>query len=121
MLARDRPLLTTELHVWDNATFSAELLRFTHALGYDAFLVDETCGTRADCRNVIHVPRASATDARRQWLRAADGLVPVGACSIFSACNCSDFDHHQRRRRQEYRDVCGEPASEEREKTVHRS
>ena len=32
----------------------------TESLGYDAFVVDETCGFNLDCRNALFLPRARA-------------------------------------------------------------
>ena len=55
-LQRDLPVFTTELFVHANHTYSRELLRYTHRLGYSSFLVDEVCGERMDCRNIIHWP-----------------------------------------------------------------
>lgn len=89
VLARDAPLLSTEVHVFDNVSYTRELLQFTHTLGFDAYMIDEDCGTRLDCRNILHVPRATVTEALRAWLQATPPLRPVTARSIFSACNCT--------------------------------
>ncbi|KAL1519639.1 hypothetical protein AB1Y20_023150 [Prymnesium parvum] len=39
------------------AEYSKRLLQFTSSLGYESFLVEEVCGLRMDCRNILHVPR----------------------------------------------------------------
>ena len=43
MLTRDAPLLSFELHVHLNATFSTAILTFAEALGYATFVVEEVC------------------------------------------------------------------------------
>ena len=57
LFRRDLPVFTTELFVHANQTFSTELLRFVHQMDYDSFIVEEVCGLRMDCRNLIHIPR----------------------------------------------------------------
>ena len=59
-IRRDAPVFTTELHVHDNCSFSSELLRYADALDYDSYLVEEVCGARMDCRNLVHLPRRRA-------------------------------------------------------------
>ena len=62
VIARDRPLLMTEVHVHRNRTLAASVLAFAEGLGYHSWLVDEACGARQDCRNVLHVPHGRARD-----------------------------------------------------------
>ena len=56
-IARDRPITSTECHVLSDVNFTASLLDFFSARTYVSFLVDEVCGVRTDCRNLLHVPR----------------------------------------------------------------
>lgn len=57
-LKRDMPLLTLEVHVHQNASYTRSLLLEVAGLGYDCYLVEEICGLRADCRNLICIPHA---------------------------------------------------------------
>ena len=57
VMARDMPLLVTELNVHASPRYSRELLEHVAALGYASYLVEEVCGVQMDCRNVLHVPR----------------------------------------------------------------
>jgi FkbM family methyltransferase len=57
-IARWQPLLTVELHVHANQTYTQELIGLIEILGYDAFMVEEPCGVRQDCRNLLCLPRA---------------------------------------------------------------
>ena len=59
-LATHRPVFTVELHVHQHPAFTQNLLRFIAAQGYDAFLIEEPCGTRADCRNLLSIPRPAS-------------------------------------------------------------
>ena len=85
-LRRDLPLLTLELHVHQDADYSHRLLSATAALGYDAFVVEEMCGIRADCRNLICIPRARLAKFTRSptldLVTAARKLFYVDAASI---------------------------------------
>ena len=49
-IARDQPLITTEVMVHTQPRETHALLRLLDELGYDSFLVEEVCGNRADCR-----------------------------------------------------------------------
>jgi len=59
-LLRDAPLLAVELHVHQNRTYTHELMALLteEALGYKVYLIDEICGARLDCRNLLCVPDA---------------------------------------------------------------
>ena len=63
-MLRDTPLLTLELHVHQNVSYTRALLAETRSLGYDCYLVEEICGLRADCRNLICLPHSR----RRRFL-----------------------------------------------------
>jgi len=72
VIARDQPIFTTELHVRENITYTRELLRLIKNLGYEPLVLDEQCGSRTDCRNLINVPQAQvqAVRARLEASRA---------------------------------------------------
>ena len=55
-LERDAPVLVLELHVHERKGFAAALLRMLH--GYSVFVVQEVCGNRYDCRNLLALPRS---------------------------------------------------------------
>ena len=61
---RHLPVLTLELHVHQDAEYSRRLLELADTLGYDTFLVEEICGLRADCRNLLCIPRARHAEFR---------------------------------------------------------
>ena len=86
VLARDQPLLSVELHVHKKPAQSQALLRQLTALGYDAYFVEEICGMRADCRNLLCVPRSRhaslvGSDALDAALQAR-AIFPVDAETI---------------------------------------
>jgi len=56
-LSRDRPHLTTEVHVQRDHALAASVLAYAESLGYVSYLIEEACGARRDCRNLLHVPR----------------------------------------------------------------
>merc|ERR1712185_188413 len=58
VLSRDAPVLTTELYVHHNVSYTQQLMRAIHSLDFDSFLVEEACAPRLDCRNLIHLPRS---------------------------------------------------------------
>lgn len=58
VLRRDRPLVAVEAHVHANLSYTRELLAELAASGYETYLVEEVCGGRADCRNIIGFPRS---------------------------------------------------------------
>ena len=55
-LERDAPVLILELHVHERKGFAAALLRMLH--GYSVIVVQEVCGNRYDCRNLLALPRS---------------------------------------------------------------
>lgn len=60
MIRRDLPVFSVEVHVHLDRSYSVALLRDIESLDYDAYLVEEPCGVRADCRNLLCFPRARA-------------------------------------------------------------
>lgn len=62
VIRRDLPVFTTECHVASNQSFTRALFAYVEALGYEQYVVDEVCGSRVDCRNLIHFPRKRAPD-----------------------------------------------------------
>ena len=85
-LARDRPVFTTEVHVHLDPNYTTALLAYTAAMDYSAFMVDEPCGARSDCRNVLHLPgerRASLLESPALNLAISSrSLVSVDSQSI---------------------------------------
>ena len=90
-IARDRPLLMTEVHVHRNRSLAVAVTAQAEQYGYQSWLVDEACGQRQDCRNVLHVPHsrvrqfvASTTVATA---RAKRNLLLVDKFSIVQMAN----------------------------------
>lgn len=83
-IKRDLPILALELFV--DSRDEAAMLRLTESLGYDAFVVDETCGFNLDCRNALFLPRARMTqfyDSHTLDLATASGrLKAVNSTTI---------------------------------------
>lgn len=61
-IARDQPVLATEMCVHCDARATKHLLRYVDNLGYDSFMVEEIVGLRADLRNLLHLPRSRSAD-----------------------------------------------------------
>ena len=59
-IQRDQPVFTVEVHVHKDHAYTRALFEYIDALGYDAFIIDEGCGSRNDCRNAICVPRCGS-------------------------------------------------------------
>ena len=104
VVKRDRPLFSVELHVHEDSGYTERLLREIEGLGYDAHLIEERCGSRADCRNFLCTPSerrdvlgSSATMRRAVasgWLlpanRSSIGVLAYPCCARGGACpNCS--------------------------------
>ena len=86
-IGRDGPLLTLEVLVDPkrphNDSTGPDLLRAVDAIGYKAFVVEESCGG-AHCRNLLCLPctRASAllaSSATLQWAVGAGAITPIHA------------------------------------------
>lgn len=62
VIRRDRPVFTTEIHVHHSYATTANLMRRISQLGYRSYMVEgESCGVRADCRNLLNVPKEWAS------------------------------------------------------------
>ena len=59
-IQKSSPIFSVEVHVHYDRDFTAQLLSFIQSLGYASFLVEEPCGMRMDCRNILALPRKSA-------------------------------------------------------------
>eukprot|EP00966_Prymnesium_polylepis_P179299 4151271-Prymnesium_polylepis.1 len=82
-ILRDRPVFTVELHVHEDPNFTMKLLRYiAEDLDYDAFIIDELCGMKRDCRNLICIPRPSGISWNSSGLLA---LMSAAERSIESA------------------------------------
>lgn len=85
-VARDQPVLTTELTVHKHPERTRSLLALMERWGYDTLLVEEIAGNRVDIRNCIHLPRSR----RRQVINsntldlgvASRALIAVTADSV---------------------------------------
>ena len=99
-MRRDAPLLVLELHVHLRPERTRSLLKLLTDLGYENYLVEEICGLRADCRNLLCVHRSTrhallGADALDLAI-AARALQPVSArtvgdhafpcCAVGAAC-----------------------------------
>jgi hypothetical protein len=49
-------VLTVELHVLREPAYTHQLMQLLASAGYRALLVDEVCGKRSDCRNLLALP-----------------------------------------------------------------
>ena len=72
VLARDRPLVSTELHAQQASGTAARVLAFFGRRNYTSFVVDEECSVRVDGRNALHVPAewlaTSGASVLRPWM-----------------------------------------------------
>ena len=88
-IQRDQPIFAAEVHVHWNRTYTHELISFIQdTLGYVIYLVDEICGVRIDCRNLLCVPalRAGSLVKASRTLQAALGsgtMRRISADTIF--------------------------------------
>lgn len=86
VLARDRPMLVTEVWLHRGNDKPQQLIQHLSDSGYQSFLIEETCGMRMDCRNLlnIHVSRISEMlgSPTLDLATAARTLFPVDAASI---------------------------------------
>lgn len=90
VLARDRPIFTTELHVKEDPAATHTLLTSIADHSYEALLLDEECGGQweshaTDCRTLINVPRERASVLRG---RLSDAAAAAGA-RLFSITDAS--------------------------------
>ena len=93
-IARDRPMVTVEVFPksLSRRVGTRLLLNFTESLGYHAFVVDESCGAPADCRNVLLVPAESIE--RFHGSPALDSAVNASRLYAVSALNRWDHNRH---------------------------
>ena len=68
-LQRDMPIITVEVHVHLHLSRTRALIRLLLSSRYEVFLVEEICGMRADCRNLLCVHRGM-----RRSMRGSDAL-----------------------------------------------
>ncbi|KAL1528925.1 hypothetical protein AB1Y20_010247 [Prymnesium parvum] len=91
VIQRDRravPVLTVELHVHQDPAYTHELLSFLKSLQYTVLLVEEVCGFRYDCRNLLALPKGSGahfhTSHVLRGVAASERLFAVNAASIMT-------------------------------------
>jgi len=87
-LARDRPLVVTEVNVHGQPALSLSVLRHMERLSYDSYLLEEITGIRADFRNVLHLPRE-----RHQSFAGSSALDIAVATRGLLAVNVSTLPH----------------------------
>jgi hypothetical protein len=88
VFARDQPIFTAELHVHSDPKYTQELLAEIAALGYDAYMVEESCSTRADGRNLICLPRS-----RYALLAGSPALATATSARLLRLVNVSSIAH----------------------------
>lgn len=88
VVRRDRPIFSLELHVHEDPSYTQALLGLVEELGYDAHLIEERCGARADCRNLLCTPTeqrgAMLASATMQRAATTHWLLPTNRSSITS-------------------------------------
>ncbi|KAL1528986.1 hypothetical protein AB1Y20_010307 [Prymnesium parvum] len=91
VIRRDRsavPVLTVELHVHQDPAYTHKLLSFLKSLQYSVLLVEEVCGERYDCRNLLALPEGSRSRFHTsQVLRvaaASERLFAVNSSNILT-------------------------------------
>ena len=57
IIGRSRPIFTTEVHLDVLPRYTQRLLSLLDGLGYHSYVVQEPCGARSDCRNLLNLPR----------------------------------------------------------------
>jgi FkbM family methyltransferase len=86
VLRRDRPLVAVEAHVHANLSYTRELLGELAASGYETYLVEEVCGGRADCRNILAFPKSRhaefAGSPTLMQALASLALLPADAANV---------------------------------------
>ena len=88
-ILRDRPLFTVELNVHADVSYTQALFGLLSQLRYDAYLVEEVCGDRVDCRNLIAFPRE-----RTPLFRGSPTLNMVTASRKLFAVDSSSIVEH---------------------------
>ena len=65
-IKESQPIFTTEVRVHENHTYTKELLEFIFQLGYDSYVIHESCGfPHMDFRNLINLPRRISSEVMR--------------------------------------------------------
>ena len=77
-----KPLFTTEVRVHKDPQFTTDLLEFISELGYDSYVINESCGfPHMDYRNLLNIPRSKSTALRYSevfiLLHATQSLIRV--------------------------------------------
>ena len=86
-ILRDRPIFTVETFPQRQRSNVHRLLKYMdRVLKYDMLLVEESCGTPLDCRNIIALPRERAAAIRRlEPLRSAESRHAAFAVDALNA------------------------------------
>ena len=87
---RDLPIIFTELHVHNNATYSRALLRSLSDLGYASYLVDELSSYFNDGRNLLHLPRSLTASPGSLTVTA---MIDGGYLHAVEDATISDYAH----------------------------
>ena len=77
-----KPLFTTEVRVHRDPQYTTDLLDFISELGYDSYVINESCGyPHMDYRNLLNIPRSKSTALRYSevfiLLHATQSLIRV--------------------------------------------
>ena len=86
-ILRDRPIFTVETFPQRQRSIMQRLLTYMdRVLKYDMLLVEESCGTPLDCRNIIALPRERAAAIRSlEPLRSAEARHAAFAVDALNA------------------------------------
>ena len=89
-IQRDRPVLATELDVHLSMSNTLSTFKFLRALDYVTFLIEhEVCGSRMDCRNLVHIPtervRSRVAHSPAMTVALASGAVRVVNASMMAS------------------------------------
>jgi FkbM family methyltransferase len=88
-LSRHMPIVIAEVHVHMQPARTQALIRFLASHRYEVFLVEEICGMRADCRNLLCIHRGV-----RQSFRGSDVLDMAIASRSLYAVDTTSIKHH---------------------------
>ena len=73
--------------------FTRDLLSYIDSLGYDSFVIEEPCGVRADCRNLLNLPRRGATQRASPFYGSPTLDLATAARRLFAVDGGSIFEH----------------------------
>jgi hypothetical protein len=86
VLARDAPLVAIAIDVHANHSRTLALVRGLEASAYEVYVIEESCGLRADCRRLLAIPRARgrafAGSPTLTLASASHSLVRVNSSSV---------------------------------------